>query len=384
MGYTIFRNVLTRNALHVSLSDWNKLRANGSLLDTGLKTAPGDFQIQDIPLHVLEGKTLVYLDFGVYQLYETSEIFRRQLDIYREMDEIQFVYSPAHMEEVCRMDNAEFESKRRKNISQICGGYEVLPVQDGRLKILMEPADVCFARAKKLKDLNRNAEKAECAAFEALEERVSRLLGWDEQETENRRKAISDLTLVQLFDPKNETIDNESINRVFCGICGSQIPLEEFKDYAKKEKTFPEIREAVRLLYMLMNALGYHRNKIERRTKFTHQAFYPTYDRRFYRTIRSGFYDVDHLCYALKCDYFVTCDYTLSLQAVEIYRYLGCETQVIYCEKKAADPFLPLAVICEKHGKRSGGKIRGRADYKEWQSAIGLCPDSSEDVNGSR
>ena len=97
-----------------------------------------------------------------------------------------------------------------------------------------------------------------------------------------------------------------------------------------------------------MNALGYHRNKIEKRTKFTYKAFYPTYDREFYRTIRSGFYDVDHICYASKCNYFVTCDYVLSSQAMEIYRYLGCKTNVIYCEKKAPDPSLPLAVLCKK------------------------------------
>lgn len=80
----------------------------------------------------------------------------------------------------------------------------------------------------------------------------------------------------------------------------------------------------------------------------TYKAFYPTYDREFYRTIRSGFYDVDHICYASKCNYFVTCDYALSSQAMEIYRYLGCKTNVIYCEKKAPAPSLPLAVLCKK------------------------------------
>lgn len=43
-----------------------------------------------------------------------------------------------------------------------------------------------------------------------------------------------------------------------------------------------------------------------------------------------------------------TCDYALSSQAMEIYRYLGCKTNVIYCEKKAPDPSLPLAVLCKK------------------------------------
>lgn len=337
-----------REALQISLSDWNRVRTYDNILNTGLKKTSRDFKTKDISVCVLEEKKLVYIDFGVYQLYESNEVFCTKLDNYAEMDEIQFVYSPTHMEEVCRMGNSEFESKRIENVSKICSNCEVLPVKDGYLKILTEPVEVCLARAKKYQDLNRYAEESECAIFEALEEKTCRMLGWDKKEAEKRRKEISALTSVQLFDPKNETIDNESLNMVFYGICGSQVLIEEFKGYCKKKKTFSEIREAVRHLYILMNALGYHRNKIEKRTKLTYKALYPTYDREFYRTIRSGFYDVDHICYASECDYFITCDYALSLQAEEIYRYLGCKTCVIYCEKKAADPSLSLAELLSK------------------------------------
>lgn len=334
-----------REALHISLSFWNRARTTDNILNTEPKVTSRDFQVQDIPLCELEGKVLAYLDFGVYQVYENNEVFRTRLDTYAEMNEIQFVYSPTHMEEVCRMGDSAYESKRRESVSKICGDHEVLPVQDGSLKIVTEPIDICFTRAKKLQDLNGCAEESECAKFETLEEQTCKLFGWDKKEIDKRKKAISALTSIELFDSQNETIDNKTLNKIFCGVCNSQILLEGFKDYGIEERTFSEIREAVRLLYMLMNALGYHRNKIEKRTQFTHEALYPTYDRKFYRTIRSGFYDVDHLCYASKCDYFVTCDYTLSLQAKEIYRYLGYKTHVIYCEKKDADPSLPLAEL---------------------------------------
>lgn len=337
-----------RKALQISLNNWNIARTTDNILNTAIKTTPRDFQTKDIPLWVLEKKTLVYMDFGVYQLYEDNEVFQTQLDNCTEMDEVQFVYSPTHMEEVCRMGDSTYESKRRENISKICRDCEVLPVQNGCLKIFTEPVGVCFARAKKLQDLNQYAEESECATFEALEEKTCGLLRWDEKEAEKRRIEISTLTSTQLFDPKNDTIDNESLNRVFYRICGSQVLIEDFKDYCKKERTFSEIREVVRFLYILMNALGYHRNKIEKRTKFTYKAFYPTYDQEFYRTIRSGFYDVDHICYASKSDYFFTCDRALSAQAREIYRYLGCKTHVIYYEKKKTDPSLSLAVLFKK------------------------------------
>lgn len=264
-----------RKELQISLNEWNRVRSIDNILNTEIKTTCRDFQTKNIPLCVLEKKTLVYMDFGVYQLYESNEVFHTQLDNYAEMDEIQFVYSPTHMEEVCRMDNSIFEGKRRDNISKICSNCEVFLVRDGCLKILTEPVEVCFDRAKKLQVLNQYAEESECATFEALEEKTCGLLRWDEKEVETHRKEISLLTSTQLFDPKNEMIDNESINRVFYEICGSRFPVEDFKDYCKKERTFSEIREAVRLLFILMNALGYHRNKIEKRTKFTYKAFYP-------------------------------------------------------------------------------------------------------------
>ena len=135
------------------------------------------------------------------------------------------------------MDNSIFEGKRRDNISKICSNCEVLPVRDGCLKILTEPVEVCFDRAKKLQVLNQYAEESECATFEALEEKTCGLLRWDEKEVETHRKEISLLTSTQLFDPKNEMIDNESINRVFYEICGSRFPVEDFKDYCKKERT---------------------------------------------------------------------------------------------------------------------------------------------------
>lgn len=346
----ILRNYLEtkdRNALHISLSNWNRVRAIDNLLNTGFITNSRDFKTQDIPLSFFEGKKLVYLDFCVYQLYEDNGYFHTELDTYAEMDTILFVYSPTHMEEVCRMNDSEFESERRKNISKICGNREILPDQDGYLKIFEEPIDTCFARAKKLQTLNMNAEEEECARFEALEEQTCRLLEWDKKELEKRIKLISPLTSIQLFDPKNETIDNMSLNKVFRGICGSQVSLEEFKDYSKKQRTFREIREAIRLLYMLMSALGYHRNKIQKSTKFTHNAFYPTYHPDFYRYIRSGFYDIDHLCYASICDCFVTSDQKLALQAKEIYRYLGCETYVYY-KKRENDSSLPIERKLEK------------------------------------
>lgn len=330
-----------RQELQISLSSWNRLRAIDNILGTDIKSTCKDFQAREISEGFLEGKKIIYLDFGIYQLYESNKDYRTQIDSCADKRQIQFVYSPTHMEEVCRMDDVTYESERRENISRICNNYEVLPVREGYLKVVEEPVEVCFERSPKYKVLNNLAEESECAKFEALEEDTCKLLDWDGEEMEKRKKSFSSYTLMQLCDPQNDAIDNSSLNRIFYTICGAQVQLEEYRDYCKEDRTFAEIREAIRLLYMLMSALGYHRNKIKKRTKFTYKALYPTYDREFYQTIRSGFYDVDHISYASKCDYFVTCDKALFLQAREIYRYLGCRTEVIYCGRNTTNPTTP-------------------------------------------
>lgn len=214
-----------RKELQISLNEWNRVRSIDNILNTEIKTTCRDFQTKNIPLCVLEKKTLVYMDFGVYQLYESNEVFHTQLYNYAEMDEIQFVYSPTHMEEVCRMDNSIFEGKRRDNISKICSNCEVLPVRDGCLKILTEPVEVCFDRAKKLQVLNQYAEESECATFETLEEKTCGLLRWDEKEVETHRKEISTSKV------RNEMI----IDDVITCVARKQTPviLTRFKEHAK-------------------------------------------------------------------------------------------------------------------------------------------------------
>lgn len=70
------------------MNNWNRARACDNILNTGVKTTSRDFHTKDIPLCVLEKKTLVYMDFGVYQLYESNEVFHTQLDNYVKMNEI--------------------------------------------------------------------------------------------------------------------------------------------------------------------------------------------------------------------------------------------------------------------------------------------------------
>jgi len=53
------------------------------------------------------------------------------------------------------------------------------------------------------------------------------------------------------------------------------------------------------------------------------------YHKDSFRKIKSGYYDNDHLSFAVKCDYFVTKDKTLQKKAKEIFDFLGVRTKPV-------------------------------------------------------
>lgn len=322
--------------LCANVSNWNQCGAIDKIFCSRVKLTLRDFaEVRDILPKELEGKKLIYLDFGMYQLYEDNLFSCTDMDAYSNMYQNQFIYSPTHMEEVCRMNDDSCEKIRRETISKVCNNFEILPTSES-LEFRFEPVESCYARAKKHLQMNQQAEALECAAFETLEERTMDLAGWDIEKMIKLKKEISNLSIEEILDSNNKTIDNTILHKISFFICKTTVLPESLKNYGSKNRSFYEIRSAIRQLYMLMNALGYHKNKVERRTKFTIGALYPNYDPKFYRTVRSGFYDMDHITYASNCDYFVTCDKTLSLQAFEIFRYLGVSTYVLYYNKNTS------------------------------------------------
>lgn len=74
-----------RKELQISLNEWNRVRSIDNILNTEIKTTCRDFQTKNIPLCVLEKKTLVYMDFGVYQLYESSHYNKTDVEVQQEL-----------------------------------------------------------------------------------------------------------------------------------------------------------------------------------------------------------------------------------------------------------------------------------------------------------
>ena len=133
--YIITRN---RQKLSEEISFRNRMLTMGEILDNPPKAKSDEFS-QVRPVKDLE-KKLVYLDFGVYQFYENEEAFSKMLEGYTE--NYQFIYSPAHIEEVCRMNDQQYEEKRCESILKLCNNIEALPVDDG-IRVVFEPIEEC-------------------------------------------------------------------------------------------------------------------------------------------------------------------------------------------------------------------------------------------------
>ena len=54
--------------------------------------------------------------------------------------------------------------------------------------------------------------------------------------------------------------------------------------------------------------IGLHSDKVEDKNNL--ESVYPIYHKDSFRKIKSGYYDNDHLSFAVNCDYFVTKDKT--------------------------------------------------------------------------
>lgn len=104
--------------------------------------------------------------------------------------------------------------------------------------------------------------------------------------------------------------------------------IREYMDALQNQgKEFIEMRTMIVSIAALLNILGLHGDKIKKKTDSN--AVYPIYCKDSFRTIRSGYYDNNHLVFATGCTYFVTTDDTLCKKAKEIYDFLGVDTKPI-------------------------------------------------------
>lgn len=279
--------------LKQALQFWELSRAHDKIFSAASKIPPSDFNTVKI-IYPNENIRTIYLDFNIYDKYEKEMDFHRLLSNGVEDPNLWFVYGSAHLEEVCRMNNESFESLRIKSLHQITNNKEVLYYDDEILFCYEDILEV-LKRAKKNMELNDGAENLKYVHSGDKEAFHIQYLEY------THKRNINNLHIAGY---------NESeLNEILRGVIACPYSIDELRnsDFKLYERQF--ICTGIRSLYEMLDTLGFYIDKKE-------------------RTIRSGVYDIEHLCYASKCNYFVTEDERLVHRAKEIYTTMGIRTEV--------------------------------------------------------
>lgn len=277
----------------------------------------------------LKNHITVYLDFNVYQRYEDDARVRKFFETLIQQENIDIIYSGTHLEEVLRMGRKEYETRRINSIQELTGGKIAVVGKDEKTIICIQDINQRLIQVKKYSEMNVVAEERECIIAEAREKLCLH------EFTEQQDKAIGSSSLrgilsnLNQYGKKNELLPSEEdINKILQYVGIGNRNIREYMDALKHQsKEFNEVRTMIVSIAALLNILGLHSDRIKKKTD--PNAVYPIYCKDSFRTIRSGYYDNDHLAFATECAYFVTTDDTLCKKAKEIYDFLGVDTQPI-------------------------------------------------------
>lgn len=283
----------------------------------------------------LDNHVTVYLDFNVYSQFEKDPKTTEFLTQLSNLDGMTLIYSGTHLEEIMRMNNKVYESKRIQSIQALTHGKIAIVGANDKIVICVdEDISARMKHVEQYRELNLLAEERECIEAEAREYLFLH------NNDENRDKAIGNSSIQQIIDNvKDDTgkklnpnlPDVDDLDRILKYVGIGEKSIKEYKDILKGEQQFHKVRASIVSIAELMNVIGLHGDKIAKKNDAN--AKYPIYHKKSYRTIRSGYYDNDHLTFASICTFFVTSDSTLYNKAKEIYGYLGIKTIPVLLEE---------------------------------------------------
>ena len=306
---------------------WKKARNSDEIFgQVDSLDVDGEINFEEVDL---PGKKTVYLDFNVYQDYENDSSVHMILDKLNEDGEFTFVYSGTHLEEILRMEGQDYIHKRIESIGALTQGKIVVVGSDKKAVICMQDINQRFRQVRKYIEMNKAAEERECIQAEAREHLVLH------EKSENRDKAIGSSSLRKMLfntNKKGNKINpllpgEDELNKILSYVGIGNKGIREYLDFLSEDEIeYHEIRFAIVSIAELLMIIGLHSDKVEDKNNI--ESVYPIYHKSF-RKIKSGYYDNDHLSFAVNCDYFVTKDKTLQKKAKEIFDFLGVKTAPI-------------------------------------------------------
>ena len=220
-------------------------------------------------------KKTIYVDFNTLGKIE-DELKNNQFIF--DKDNYEFIYSPNHLEEVYRMQIDDYRDARIHSITVLTNNNLILPLHK-KLSFYTEDPNYSYRR------VTSNL-------------RISELV-------EEKRKL--DVERKNIFFPENKN-RSKTINNAVDVF--EEIPKERITFKTENFKNLDELRNCIYSMYQLFDDFGYFVDKKE-------------------RTVKSSAYDIEHVIYATKCDFFVTDDKNCFKRAEQIFRKIKCNTKVL-------------------------------------------------------
>ncbi len=235
--------------------------------------------------YIPNNKPLVYLDHNVVDKFHKEEEKRKRL--VPGYADIQYVYSPSHLEEIKRMNNEEEEQKVMSTIREVTCSLFISNFEGSKLSLAHEDPDYGMRRVLKSE-----------VAPDVEDYRVI---------TTDDRKIFHPERTDEVY-LRRLTFDEVFNHQTVTAVC-EEFQWEELIDEKGRVKHYTFVHQAIHALVRALDNLGYKTDKN--------------------RAIKSSAHDIEHMIYAAGTDIFVTMDKKFKDRSKLIYQRLSISTNVM-------------------------------------------------------
>lgn len=240
---------------------------------------------------------MIYLDQNVISNAAKQEGLLNDMLRLKEERKVQYVYSPAHLEEVHKIPDKEFGDRHLEVFTLLTDNATLHPGAGDQIELSAEEPIYALRRVE-----------ATLPATEAVEnikilKNTDRKLHFARYETKEHRDEIANNKRVFESLPDDEF-------RHLMALAASSGDKNDFKG----RSTHSGILRAIYSLHNSLDLLSYKRERKEQQ-------------------VRSSAHDVEHLIYASRCRFFVTEDGRLADRAKQIYAFMEFDVEVLTTEQ---------------------------------------------------
>lgn len=272
----------------------------------------------------------LYLDFNVYIECLSNKGLLNFIIDRRDKKQINIFYSPAHIEEIYRAEkddeNYNKGSKLMSFIDKVTKSKDILPSQSG-LVIQNEKTKFVYERVRRI-DTTQIVKDYSLSRFHIDDANYKGMVDIDKHNSSISNLSESQIweysTVKGIIDDYNNKRENIIISynnsldvlSLFRLGIDKKLPIDFciipniYKTRLKNSHT--ELEYIIEFLMRVLNFCGYYAEKKE-------------------NNAISSTHDTTHCIYATATEKLITMDKRFSMKCRAIYKFLGVDTQVIYC-----------------------------------------------------